>query len=103
MIKAISYSFSKNGICFLRNTMRMLAVLFSKRNAEGGVLLGIIIAFVGDKEFFASKTKQYIANGTVAKSLPENQPIAQNTLVQRIATFLSKLTEIQNCIPLTKH
>ncbi|MBR8708167.1 hypothetical protein [Bacteroides pyogenes] len=55
--------------------------------------LEIIITFVGDKEFFAGKTKQYIANGTVAKSLPENQPIARNALVQRVIAFLSKVIE----------
>ena len=46
------------------------------------------------KEFFASKTKQNIAKGTVAKSLPENQPIARNALLQRVVAFLSKVTEI---------
>ena len=45
------------------------------------------------KEFFASKTKQNIAKGTVAKSLPENQPIARNALLQRVVAFLSKVTE----------
>lgn len=35
-----------------------------------------------------------MANGTVAKSLPENQSIAWNALLQRVVAFLSKETEI---------
>ena len=42
--------------------------------------LEFLCTFVA-KSKLLSKTRQSMANGTVAKSLPENQPIARNTLV----------------------
>lgn len=58
-----------------------------------------LLYFCSIKRVSVSKTKQDIANRTVAKSLPKNQPIGRNAFLQRVIAFLSKVTIIISIIP----